>query len=159
MTDLGPSTRVFFDASCLIAAAASPNGGSGFLWSLCARGFLRAVVSQAVLTEAESNLSRKFPVEALIRHHAQRHAAAPVVAAIPRLDVTPRRYPGINAKDEHVMAAAIAGDAPFILTLDRALELEINDARLGIQAMTPGEFITVCLPRHPLFVTLRDQAH
>jgi predicted nucleic acid-binding protein len=159
MSDLGPSTRLFFDASCLIAAAASPSGGSGFLWSLCERGLLRAVVSQAVLTEAQTNLTDKFPVEALMRHYRQRHAAAPLVAAIPRLDVTPRRYPGINVKDEHVVAAAIAGDSQFILTLDRPLEREINRAQLDVQAVSPGEFINAWLPRHTSFATLREEAN
>ena len=128
MSDLDPSSRLFFDASCLIAAAASPNGGSGFLWSLCERGLLHAVVSQAVLTEADTNLANKISIEARIRHHLQRQAGAPLIAAIPRLDVTPRRYPGINVKDEHVIAAAIAGEAQVVLTLDRPLEREINRA-------------------------------
>lgn len=49
------NTLLFFDASCLIAAAGSPTGGSGFLLALCARGLLRAACSQPVLVEAERN--------------------------------------------------------------------------------------------------------
>jgi len=41
-------TVVFFDASCLIAAAGSTSGGSGFLLSLCARGLLQGAVSPAL---------------------------------------------------------------------------------------------------------------
>ena len=51
-------TLLFFDASCLIAAAGSPAGGSSLLFSLCARRLLRGVVSQAVLLEAEGNIQR-----------------------------------------------------------------------------------------------------
>jgi hypothetical protein len=45
-------TLLFLDASPLIAAAGSPAGGPGFLLSLCARGYLKAAVSQPVLLEA-----------------------------------------------------------------------------------------------------------
>jgi hypothetical protein len=41
-------TLLFFDASCLLAAAGSSTGGSAFLLSVCIRGFLKAaVVSEA----------------------------------------------------------------------------------------------------------------
>ena len=49
-------TLWFFDASCLVAAAGSPVGGSGFLLSLCSQGFLRGAVSSYVLLEAERNI-------------------------------------------------------------------------------------------------------
>ncbi len=156
MSKVDRTTRVLFDASCLIAAAASPTAGSGFLWSLVERQLLRAVVSQAILIEAEPNLARKFTPAMLVRHRAQLVAGAPELSAIPRLDVSPRRYPSVNAKDEHVVAAALASRIAFILTLDRPLEAEINEARLGVLALSPGDFITTHLPSHPSFATLRD---
>ncbi len=58
-------TLLFFDASCLIAAAGSPNGGSGFLLSLCALGLLRAAVSQLVLVEAERHVFADLGPQAL----------------------------------------------------------------------------------------------
>lgn len=147
---------LFFDASCLIAAAASPSGGSGFLWSLSERGLLSVAVSQAVLAETETNLLAKFPPAALARHRLQRTRISLVVAAVPPLDVTPRRYPMINAKDEHVAAAALAIHAACILTLDQPLAIEINAADLGLRALSPGEFIKTVLPPHPAFERLRD---
>ncbi len=156
MSDIGSSTRVFFNASCLIVAAAAPNGGSGFLWSLCERGFLQAVVSEAVLTETETNLGATFPSGVLARHQQQLDAVAPLIAAIPRLDVDPRRYPGINAKDEHVIAVAIASSAPIVITLDRPLEAEINAVQVSVRAMSPGTYITTVLPLHPWLASMRD---
>lgn len=150
------TTLLFFDASCLIAAAASPAGGSGFLWSLCERGFLIAVVSQPVLAESEVNLLAKFPEHALARHQRLQTLGAPVIAPVPRLDVIPRRYPAINPKDEHVVAAALAIDCGFILTLDQPLAHEINNAGLSARAMSPGDFIKHELPTHPAFARLRD---
>ena len=61
-------TLVFFDASCLIAAARSPSGGSGFLLWRCARDFLRAAVSHLVLLEAKTNIVAKLPAAALATH-------------------------------------------------------------------------------------------
>lgn len=158
MRSVDRDTRLFFDASCLIAAAASPSGGSGFLWSLVERRELRAVVSQAILTETETNLVRTFPPPALARHRRQMIAGAPELTAIPRLDVSPRRFPTINAKDEHVVAAAVTAGVSLIITLDQPLAREINRARLTVQARSPGDFIVHVLPSHPSFASLRDQS-
>jgi hypothetical protein len=54
------NTILFFDATCLIAASGSPDGGSGFLLSLCARQLLRGSISQPVLLEAERNIRLKL---------------------------------------------------------------------------------------------------
>ncbi len=153
---IDPTALLFFDASCLIAAAASPSGGSGFLWSLCERGLLSAAVSQPVLTETEINLLAKFPPAVLARHRLQQARVSQVLAAVPPLDVTPRRHPMINAKDEHVVAAALAIHAACVLTLDQPLAAEINEAGLGLRALSPGEFIKTALPAHPAFARLRE---
>jgi hypothetical protein len=60
-------TRLFFDASCLIAAAGSPSGGSGFVLSLCQRSLLRGAISPPVLIEARRNVRDKLGPEALER--------------------------------------------------------------------------------------------
>lgn len=151
------STLLFFDASCLIAAASSPTGGAGFLWSLCERGFLQAAVSQAVLTETASNLVSKFDSSCLERHEQQLRSCAPHIAPIPLLDGHPRLYPQINPKDEHVVAAALAVRADAILTLDRPLAREIEQAALGISPRTPGDFIQFDLITHPFFTALREE--
>lgn len=156
MSRIDNTTILFFDASCLIAAAVSPAGGSGFVWNLCERGFLQAAVSQAVLTETRSNLVRKFEPKCLERHQLQLRTCAPRIARIPRLDTQIRIHPAINPKDEHVVEAAQEIGADFILTLDRPLLDEIERAELGIPARTPGEFIRIDLPSHPAFATLRE---
>jgi predicted nucleic acid-binding protein len=156
MSRVDPSTLLFFDVSCLIAAAASPSGGAGFLWGLCQRGFLQAAVSQAVLIEAASNLGRKFDPSCLERRERQLQACAPHIAPIPLLDSQPRVYPHINPKDEHVVAAALAIRADVILTLDQPLAGEIDRAKLGIPARSPGDFIRLDLITHPLFSNLRQ---
>jgi len=156
MSRVDASTRLFFDASCLIAVAVSPTGGSGFVWNLCERRLLRAAVSQAVLEEAASNLAGKFESHCLLRHQLQLRNCAPHIAPIHRLDVQPRLFPGINPKDEHVVAAAHAIHADFILTLDQPLAAEIERTALGIPARSPGDFIQLDLITHPLYSKSRD---
>ena len=68
----------------------------------------------------------------------------------------PASYSGfVTQKDEHVLAAALACGAPFLVTLDRPLAEGVNRASLGIRAVTPGEFIQEALPTHCDFLTMR----
>jgi predicted nucleic acid-binding protein len=72
------NTLLFFDSSCLIAAAGSPTGGSGFLLSLCGRQFLKVAISQAVLLEAQRNIHALTPGE-FIKSILPNHKDYPVV--------------------------------------------------------------------------------
>lgn len=149
------STLVFLDASCLIAASGSPNGGSAFLLSLCRRGFLHGAVSQPVLLEAERNIQTKLKPEAT-RAFQYALAMTPLLIALSPLPEEVRRYEGrVNAKDAHVIASAVALRAAFLLTLDRPLEQQVNAANLPIQALSPGSFITRILPTHADYPGMR----
>jgi hypothetical protein len=65
---LTPTTLLFFDASCLFAASASSQGGSAYLLSVCARGYLQVAVSLDVLMETERNILEKLSTEAFSRY-------------------------------------------------------------------------------------------
>lgn len=152
---VGPTSLLFFDASCLIAATGSPTGGSGFLLSVCARGLLQAAVSQAVLLEAERNIHLKLPPDALGAYHRLVMLTPMTVVPLPS-KVDQRRYRSIvGEKDEHVVAAAIAAGAPFLLTLDTRLETSVNQAKLPIQALSPGAFIKTVLIHHVDYRSMR----
>jgi predicted nucleic acid-binding protein len=142
------NTLVFFDSSCLIAAAGSPSGGSGFLLSLCARGFLKAAVSQPVLLEAQRNIQLKLEVEAIRRFYNLLAVVPFILATLPEVAELKRLAKLINNKDVHVVAATLEVHAPFLLALDRKLVLEVNNANIGVHALTPGEFIKMILPNH-----------
>jgi predicted nucleic acid-binding protein len=139
------TTLVFFDASCLIAAAGSPMGGSGFLLSLCARGYLQAAVSTYVLAEATRNIQTRMKTEAWVNYQTLLTSVpfvmAPVPAPLPTL-------PPINSKDVHVVAAASAASTAYLLTLDKGLLAEANLAQLTFPALVPGDFIKTVLPLH-----------
>lgn len=148
-------TTLFFDASCLIAAAGSPSGGSSFLLSVCSRGFLAAVVSQPVLLEAERNVAGHFGEDATNRYER-------ILATIQmKLVSTPsssriRLYESIaGEKDAHVVAAAVLAEAEFLITLDKRLEAQVNQVGLSVRAISPGEFIKSVLIHHRDYPSMR----
>jgi predicted nucleic acid-binding protein len=142
------NTLVFFDSSCLIAAAGSPSGGSGFLLSLCARGFLKAAISQPVLLEAQRNIQSKLGEESVKRYYNLLAVVPFSLAPLPDKTELKRLGKTINRKDVHVVAAALEVHAPFLIALDKGLVLEVNKVNLGIQALSPGDFIKAILPNH-----------
>ncbi len=149
---LDSNTRIFFDAACLIAAAGNPTGGSGFLLSMCARGYLQAYVSQPVLLETQHNIQAKLGIEALQRFEAL-IAITPFRLAPMPLPDSSRQFEGrVNKKDAHVVAAALLINASYLLTLDKNLINEVNIANLGVIAMLPGNFIKNILPTHQQYI-------
>src|SRR5829696_3137017 len=146
------TTIVFFDSSCLIAAAGSPTGGSSLLLAICARGFLKGAVSQPVLAEAEGNILSNLPPAGLTRYHREILSIPLLSAPVPNPTDRETVTPITGEKDAHVLAAALSIGAQFLLTLDRPLTSRIAEApELSIHALSPGEFITTKLPRHPAY--------
>lgn len=148
------TTLLFFDASCLIAAAGSPTGGSGFLLSVCARGLLQAAVSQPVLLEAERNILAKLGPAAGGTYRRLVLLTPMTLVQLPRKSHQQYRKI-VGEKDEHVLAAAIEADAPFLLTLDKGLETRVNEATLPIMAISPGDFIKTILVQHVDYPSIR----
>lgn len=142
-------TSLFFDATCLFAAAQSPTGGSARVLRLCNLGWFVGWVSQLVVVEAESAIRRKATtatlttLERLLRHPALRYA--PVMAS------PAARYSSVNAKDAHVLAAAHACGARYLITLDKPFAGEVNATGGELVAIAPGDFLQRILPTHPDF--------
>jgi predicted nucleic acid-binding protein len=150
------NTLVFFDSSCLIAAAGSPSGGSGFLLALCSRRLLNAAVSQPVLLEAQGNIQAKLGEEAIKRFQNFLAIVPFALAALPEKAELKRLRKLINKKDVHVVAAALEVRAAYLLALDKGLVLEVNEANLDIQALSPGDFIKTILPTHIDYKSARN---
>jgi predicted nucleic acid-binding protein len=152
---LDDTTPLFFDASCLVAASGSPNGGSGFLLLVCRQGQLTVVVSQPVLLEAERNVAENMGVERLL-------AFEHLLATTP-FRVSPPPDAGqivvcvelVGQKDAHVLAATLEAQAPYLITLDQPLARRVNAANCGVTALSPGTFINTILPTHPDYATIR----
>lgn len=149
------ATLLFFDASCLIAAAGSPSGGSGFLLMLCARGQLLGAVSVPVLLEAERNITVKLNLAAQANYQRLLVDTPLTLLPVPPQPDLLRYEPITGSKDAHVAAAVVLSSAPFLLTLDRRLADRANLARLPFRALAPGDFIKLELPTHPDYRSLR----
>ena len=147
-------TLLFFDAACLIAAAGRPAGGSGFLLSIVGRGLLAGAVSNPVLSETERNILAKLPDAHA--EYLRLVSATPLRVAPAPTEAERQQYAWmVNDKDAHVVAAAVAVGAAFLITHDQALADEVNAAGLPFQALAPGEFIRQFLPLHSDYPTLR----
>ncbi len=148
-------TLLFFDAPCLIAAAGSPSGGSSFLLWLCRRGLLRGAVSQQVLLEAERNIQSKLKPEALRAYHQLLQTTPLLLVGTPSPDQLRGYNERITAKDAHVVAAASAIHAAFLITLDKQLGEQTNAMGEAVRALSLGAFITTVLPGHVDYPSIR----
>lgn len=135
--------RVFLDASVLVAAVASREGGSALVVRAAQKGFFDPVVSRLVLLEAERNVRKKLPHSALERFHQ-------VLEGTP-LHVTPAPTPEeirlherfIHEKDAPILAAAAAGRCVYLVTLDRRhfMTEKLRGTDLPLKILTPGDFL------------------
>lgn len=154
---LAPTTCVLFDASCLFAAAASPEGGSSYTLSVCARGYLQAVVSLDILIEAERNVVAKREANALYRYRGLVEAIPFVVLPSPTEEAV-EPHEGVFFEDAHVVASALAGQCDFLITLDRRLQRRVEQSSLTFTALSPREFLQMVLPTHPEYPRIRQQS-
>ena len=136
-------TRVFLDASVLVAAAGSESGGSATAMKACRGKSFKAVLSTTVLLEARWNIAEKFGETALVMFYQLLAALGPEIAPHPSRENEARCMLLTGPKDAHVLAAALACDAAYLLTLDRRhlITPTIEAAELPIRVMTPGNFL------------------
>ena len=135
--------RLFLDASVWVAAAGSATGGSALVLEICRQGLARAVSSRLVLLEAERNIARKLGNDPLLRFYEALGLLD--LEVVP--DSTSRQIEAqtriIDAKDTHVLAAALKGGVEFLLTLDRRhfMTRAVLEAELSFAILTPGDFL------------------
>jgi putative PIN family toxin of toxin-antitoxin system len=108
--------RIVLDTNVLIAAAYAPGSASRRIVEACLAGELTPVASAAVKHEYE------FIVARAVR---ARKYEARLAECMDRLEIvepaeTPRVVPG-DPEDDKVLAAAVAGEAEWIVSNDRHL--------------------------------------
>ncbi|MDD3818789.1 MAG: PIN domain-containing protein [Actinomycetota bacterium] len=142
--------KVFLDASVFIAAAGSESGGSSLVLKICGGLHFSAVVSRKILLEAQINIRKKLPSEALLRFYKEIDRLNPEVIN-PLTEGNLSNYNDIiTLKDCHVLAGAIESKASFLITLDRKhFKTEaIMKANLPVTIMTPGEFLEFVIEKY-----------
>lgn len=108
------------------------------------------IVTPKLLEEVERNLIRAHPalpadrlrarvdhMRAALRRHtlADSDAGSAVV--------------GVNAKDRHVVAAALGSDAQVVVTNDRRLQREIAELGSSVRAVSADEFAVTLMDADP----------
>ena len=111
-----------------------------FLLTAFDHGLYEPVVSVIALDEVERTLNDDFPnlTADVVRFRvdAMRDALADQL-----IDPDPSDAPdAINAKDRHVVAAALAGEAALLVSNDNALRQQVDRAAIALRAVTLDEF-------------------
>ncbi|HEY4663148.1 MAG TPA: PIN domain-containing protein [Candidatus Humimicrobiaceae bacterium] len=135
--------RVFLDASVFIAVAGSESGGSSIILEVCKGIKFSAVTSRRILLEAQKNIRKKLPSEALLHFYKEIANLSPEIIKPPAEKRLSQYNDIIAFKDRHVLVSALEGKATFLITLDRKhFQTEaIRKANLLITIMTPKEFL------------------
>ena len=141
-------TLLFLDASVLVAASRSPNGGSAAVLEVCAGRRFRAALSFKVLLETRRNIQQKFGQAELIRFYQQLAAMEPLMVPPPSADRLKLCASVTSEKDAHVLAAALDSRAAYLLTLDRRhfLRPAVHAFAAPMRIATPGEFLQALAP-------------
>lgn len=111
--------RVFPDATCWVAAAGNPKGGSAEILKLGRLGKLVIITTQRVLKEAEKNISANWGADELECFY--RDVADLDLEFVDDPSAAEEaRWQGITVdKDCHVLASAYKAGADVLVTLDR----------------------------------------
>src|SRR3990172_2344351 len=116
---MGSPPRLFVDGSVLIAAAASPEGGSALILEIRRAGQATPLLTRLVLRESERAIQSKLEREVLLRFYRLIADLEPELIPVPSADDLQSASQVISPKDAHVLAGATAGAARHLITLDR----------------------------------------
>ncbi|HEY3414973.1 MAG TPA: PIN domain-containing protein [Armatimonadota bacterium] len=111
--------RVFLDATCWVAAAGSPSGGSAELLRLARANAFRIITTPLVLVEAERNILAKLPREAMSRFLVDVHQTDIEVGVETSQHDIARWIHLVAQKDAHVLAGAYLTGSDVLVSLDR----------------------------------------
>jgi predicted nucleic acid-binding protein len=111
--------RVFLDATCWMASAGNPNGGSAYILQIAQADLFTIAVTEMILIEAERNIRDKMPETAFLSY-MNTLGTVRIEVVEPATPDEERRWMGIVAeKDCHVLAGAYKAQANVLVTLDR----------------------------------------
>jgi putative PIN family toxin of toxin-antitoxin system len=132
--------RAVLDTNILVSSILSPSGSAGAVLSLALQSEIVVLCSAVLLAEFEEVLGR-FMTSA---------EAADARGALEELSylVEPRRVAAVSRDpdDDHVLAAAVAGKAEYIVTRDK--DLLVMGSYTGIEIVEPGPFLGIVRAEH-----------
>ncbi|GMU78781.1 MAG: hypothetical protein AMXMBFR46_15750 [Acidimicrobiia bacterium] len=144
-----PGPIAVLDADVLV-----PIIACDFLLTAFDHGLYEPVVSATALREVERTLVEDLPH---LDPRAIRHRVAAMRSALDDqlVDVDPQSVPAaINAKDRHIVGAAIQGEASLIVTNDRRLRDELDASDLALNGVDLDTFATTLWESTPAEIGL-----
>ena len=111
--------RVFLDATCWIAAAGSPTGGSACILNLARAGYFMLATTRLILQEAERNIGAKMGRDTLLRYYRLLGSLPLELVPDPSEEEIAYWQEVIDPKDCHVLAGAVKARADILVSLDR----------------------------------------
>ena len=140
--------RVFFDASVIIAALLSPNGGSSQLLKYIKLGKIASITSQTVIEEIlEEDKFRKIKKS---KEEIERFIAKSkliVRKSITTGEIEP--YQGlVDIEDAHLIAGANLTRCRYLVTLDKKhlLRPDVQKRFLPLKIVSPGQLLEEIIP-------------
>ena len=140
--------RIVVDSSVIVAALATPNpeSASRVVLGAAAAGAVQLVITDEV--EAEYRRAVEYPKVVRYAAKVDRQAFVGAIVATAYRVVAGSAAGAVPAdpEDEKIVAAAVAGRAGFIVSLDRHL-LGLSGLR-EIVVLRPGDFLQELRTRH-----------
>jgi putative PIN family toxin of toxin-antitoxin system len=125
------------DTNVLVSAVLSPSGAAGAVLGRARQGDIEIVCSPALLAEFEEVLGRFMPsVDAA----DARGALEELCHLVEPSTVMPVSR---DPDDDHILAAALSGEAAYVVTRDK--DLLSLQSHSGVEILDPGTFLS-CLP-------------
>ena len=135
--------RVYFDASVLIAAILSPNGGSAQLLKFIKKGLIVGIASQTVIEEVlEEDHLQKIKRS---KGEIERFIAQSALLVRKRItgDETTVYENLVDEEDSHLIAGANLTKCQYLVTLDKKHLLlpDIKEKFLPLRIVSPKELL------------------
>ena len=134
--------RVVFNASVLLSALRSPNGGSGELLKLLRKKRFIGIVSETILDEALKHADR-IP---LSKEQLQKEIGEYFPGVLPapeEKNVSRYQHIMLDAGDAHLFATYEEARCDYLVSLDKHHVLVLKEKFRGITILAPGELIKV----------------
>lgn len=133
-------SKVFLDASCLLAALGSKTGGSFKVLKISSKLKFNLYISEIIYDETFRHLSKikkdENDLKVLIHAFAIKIAQAP-----PSKSVRSYFFTTPDPADAHVLASAAQIKAKYLLSLDKKHILNLAQNITNFKIFSPGQFL------------------
>jgi putative PIN family toxin of toxin-antitoxin system len=137
-------TKVFIDASVVIAAVLSDSGGSALIFKLAKKKYVDIILTERVVQEAHNSLNKKYGSESVLNLFNLLTEFKSNIKSSPK-DNECLKYQELimDEKDCHILAGADKYQTKYLLTLDKKhfFTAKLQAANLPFLILTPGDFL------------------